>query len=62
VNHKEGISSHQLARDIGVNQRSAWFMLHRLRLGFESPIFKEILKGIVEIDETFIGGKNKNRH
>jgi hypothetical protein len=37
-------------------------MLHRLRLGFECPVFKNMLKGIVEIDETFIGGKNKNRH
>jgi len=37
-------------------------MLHRLRLGFECPIFKTMLEGIVEIDETFIGGKNKNRH
>lgn len=37
-------------------------MLHRLRLGFECPIFKTMLEGIIEIDETFIGGKNKNRH
>src|SRR3954454_15260712 len=62
VNHKKGISSHQLSRDMGITQKSAWFILHRLRLGFECPIFKTMLKGIVEIDETFIGGKNKNRH
>ena len=62
VNHKKGISSHQLARDMKITQKSTWFMLHRLRLGFECPIFKIILKGVVEIDETFIGGKNKNRH
>jgi len=62
VNHKEGISSHQLARDMKITQKSTWFMLHRLRLGFECPIFKTMLKGIVEMNETFIGGKNKNRH
>ena len=62
VNHKKGISSYQLARSMKITQKSAWFMLHRLRLGFECPIFKTMLKGVVEIDETFIGGKNKNRH
>ena len=62
VNHKKGISSCQLARDVAITQKSAWFLLHRLRRGFECPIFKNLLENIVEIDETFIGGKNKNRH
>lgn len=60
--HKKGISSYQLAKFIKITQKSAWFILHRLRLGFECPIFKVMLENSVEIDETFIGGKNKNRH
>jgi len=59
---KKGVSSCQLARYIGITQKSAWFVLHRSRHAFKSPIFKTILNGSVEIDETFIGGKNKNRH
>lgn len=62
VNHKKGISSCQLARDVAITQKSAWFLLHRLRRGFECPIFKIMLENFIEIDETFIGGKNKNRH
>lgn len=60
--HKKGISSHQLAKDIDVTQKTAWFMLHRLRFAFDSPAFKEALENVVEVDETFIGGNNKNRH
>jgi transposase-like protein len=60
--HKKGISSCQLAKDIGITQKSAWFMLHRLRSTFKISDFQTMLKNIVEIDETFIGGKNKNRH
>jgi transposase-like protein len=60
--HKKGISSHQLARDINLTQKSAWFLLNRLRRAFEHPNFKTMLKNVIEIDETFIGGKNKNRH
>jgi transposase-like protein len=60
--HKKGISSYQLAKHISITQKTAWFMLHRLRHISDVSIFKEMLKGIVEIDETFIGGKNKNRH
>lgn len=59
---KKGISSHQLARDISITQKSAWFLLNRLRKTFKHPNFKIMLENFVEIDETFIGGKNKNRH
>lgn len=62
VNHKKGISSCQLARDVAITQKTAWFLLHRLRRGFECPIFKNLLGNLVEIDEAFIGGKNRWRH
>lgn len=62
VNHKKGISSYQLARNMKITQKSAWFMLHRLRKAFKCSICKVMLKGIVEIDETFLGGSNSNRH
>lgn len=53
---KKGISSHQLNRMLGITQKSAWFMAHRLRFAFkDKPSTK--LKGIIEADETYIGGK-----
>src|SRR5712692_5950354 len=60
VNCKNGISSYELARDIGVMQRTAWFMLHRLRFALNTGSFK--MSGEVEVDETFIGGKARNMH
>src|ERR1017187_7177471 len=58
---KNGISSYELHRGIGVTQKSAWFMLHRIRKAMQSgSIIK--LGGEVEVDETFIGGKARNMH
>lgn len=61
ANCKNGISSHELARDLGITQKSAWFMLHRIRLAMQSE-GGGFLKGTVEADETFIGGKARNMH
>ena len=59
--HKKGISSLQLSRDIGVTQKTAWFMLQRIRncYGMEN---NHILDNKVETDETFVGGAEKNKH
>ena len=60
--HKKGISSCQLAKDIGVTQKTAWFMLHRLRVASQTKAFNAPLANTVECDETYIGGKEKNKH
>ena len=59
VSHKKGISSCQLARDLGVTQKTAWFMLHRIRESLKEK-GSSLLGNIVEIDEVYIGGKVKN--
>ena len=61
ANSKNGISSHELGRSLGITQKSAWFMLHRIRLALQAGNFDKI-DGIAEIDETFIGGKARNMH
>src|ERR1019366_8584694 len=59
---KNGISSCELARDLKVTQKTAWFMLHRIRLAMQDKADGGKLGGEVEVDETFIGGKARNMH
>jgi transposase-like protein len=59
---KKSRSSHQLARDLGVTQKTAWFMGHRIRIALHIDTYDESLSGEVEVDETFVGGKDKNKH
>lgn len=60
VTARKGISSLQLGKEIGITQKSAWFVLHRLREACGTQL--EMLKGTVEVDETFFGGEENNRH
>ena len=60
--HKKGISSIQLGKDIGVTQKTAWFMNHRLREATKTKAFTAPLKNTIEVDETYVGGKEKNKH
>jgi transposase-like protein len=61
ANAKNGISSYELHRAIGVTQKTAWFMLHRIRLAMQAE-GSDKFGGTVEVDETFIGGKARNMH
>lgn len=62
VNCKNGISSYELARALGVTQKTAWFMLSRLRLALQDKHTGGKLGGDIEVDETYIGGKARNMH
>ncbi len=61
ANAKNGISSYELHRSIGVTQKTAWFMLHRIRLALQNGTI-EMLTGQVEADETYIGGRSEFMH
>src|SRR4030081_2894712 len=61
VDCKNGISSYEVGRDLGISQKSAWHMMHRIRFALHSGSFEK-LSGHVEIDEPFIGGKARNMH
>src|ERR1039457_2719980 len=62
TNCKNGISSYEIAKDVKVTQKSAWFMLHRIRLVMQDETLGSKFSGEVEVDETFIGGKARNMH
>ncbi len=61
VNCKNGISSYELGRAIGITQKSAWHMLHRIRLAMETESFEKFDR-VTEVDETYVGGLAKNMH
>ncbi len=62
TNHPKGIASTTLARDLGVTQKTAWFLLHRLRHAARAQSFNTPpMGGVVEVDETFVGGKSENK-
>jgi hypothetical protein len=64
-NCKNGVSSYEIAKTIGITQKSAWFMLHRIRTAFKSQTGTKVggpEGGPVEVDETWVGGKSINMH
>ena len=62
INAKNSISSYELHRALGITQKSAWFMLHRIRFALHQKSFDKPMSGIVEADETFVGGLARNMH
>ena len=61
ANSKNGVSSHEMARSLGVTRKTAWFMTHRIRLAMQAGSIEK-LSGQVEADETYVGGKARNMH
>jgi transposase-like protein len=59
TSHKKGVSSIQIAKHLGITQKSAWHMLHRIRYAVNSGSFDKPMDGTVEIDETYVGGKHR---
>jgi hypothetical protein len=62
TNCKNGISSYEVSRALGVTQKTAWFMLHRIRVAMQTGSFEKKMRGEVEVDETYIGGKARFMH
>ena len=62
VNAKNGVSSYEIHRSIGVTQKTAWFMMHRIRLALQNGSIDRKLMGEVEVDETYIGGRGRFMH
>lgn len=62
VNAKNGVSSYEISRSLGVTQKTAWFMMHRIRLALQKGSIDRKLMGEVEADETYIGGEARNMH
>jgi hypothetical protein len=62
VNAKNGVSSYEIHRSLGVTQKTAWFMMHRIRLALRKGSIDRKLMGDVEADETYIGDQARNMH
>jgi transposase-like protein len=62
TSHNKGIASTQLAKDLKITQKSAWFLLHRLRHASLTQSFNRPLEGMVEADQTYMCGKEKSQH
>lgn len=62
LQHTDGISSYEMAADLGITQKTAWYLAHRIREVLSQMRLKKPLTGIVESDDTYVGGKNGNRH